>query len=106
MPGPKKPKKSKPAAIAQHADLLDGLRSLGLTTVTAAQVTSVSEELYPSGTVGVDQGEVLRAVFLHLKRQNSADNVRAISAIISPVRRFRCPIRVQFVEISREEFGR
>ena len=29
-----------------------------------------------TGTEGNDQGEVLRAVFLQLKRQNSADNVR------------------------------
>ena len=44
--------------------------------LTAAQVQRVTEELYPQGTAGSDQGEVLRAVFLHLKRQNPADNVR------------------------------
>ena len=31
--------------------------------------------LYPSGMETVDKGTVLRAVLLHLKRQNTADNV-------------------------------
>jgi hypothetical protein len=72
-----KSRKVKAAGIdGKHANLLNGLRSLGLTTVTATQLTSVIKELYPSGTVGVEQGEVLRAVFFHLRRQNSEDNVR------------------------------
>jgi hypothetical protein len=29
---------------------------------------------YKSGTAGVDQGEVIRTVFLDLKRQDSAGN--------------------------------
>ena len=55
------------------AALLDGLNSLGLTTATAAQVVEVTKELFPKGTDGLDQGEVLRAVFLHLNRRNSGD---------------------------------
>jgi hypothetical protein len=55
--------------------LVDGLNALGLTTATAAKVQRVAEELYPKGTAAIDQGEVLRVVFLHLKRQNSALNV-------------------------------
>ena len=56
--------------------LLDGLNALGLTTAAAGQVQQVTQELFPSGTEGIDQGEVLRAVFLHLKRKNSADSVQ------------------------------
>jgi hypothetical protein len=56
------------------AGLLDGLNALGLTTATAAQVVKVTEELFPEGTTGMDQAEVLRAVFLHLKRRNQAGN--------------------------------
>jgi len=67
-PMPKVEVKSKDVAA-----LVDGLNALGLTTATAAQ--RVTEELYPKGTAGIDQGEVLRVVFLHLKRQNSADKV-------------------------------
>jgi hypothetical protein len=74
-----KPKPPKPKLEPKGKDisaLIDGLNSLGLTTATAAQVQKVTHELFPKGTEGIDQGEVLRVVFLHLKRQNSADNVR------------------------------
>ena len=57
------------------AELIAGLNGLGLTTATAAEVQRVTAELYPHGTAGIDQGEVLRAVFLHLKRQNPTDKV-------------------------------
>ena len=76
---PSRPKLPKPKPEAKQGDvpaLVEGLNALGLTTATAAQVQKVTQELYPKGTEGIDQGEVLRAVFLHLKRQNSADNVR------------------------------
>jgi hypothetical protein len=75
---PAKPKTTKPKLEAPGKDvsaLVDGLNALGLVTATAAQVQRVTEELYPQGTAGIDQGEVLRAVFLHLKRQNTAGNV-------------------------------
>jgi hypothetical protein len=75
---PSRPKPPKPKLESKGKDvaaLIDGLNSLGLTTATAAQVQKVTQELFPNGTEGIDQGHVLRAVFLHLKRQNSADNV-------------------------------
>jgi hypothetical protein len=50
------------------ATLLEGLNALGLTTATAAQVEKVTTELFPNGTTGLDQGEVLKRVFLHLKQ--------------------------------------
>jgi hypothetical protein len=55
--------------------LVDGLNALGLATATAAQIQRVTQELFPAGIENMDQGEVLRTVFLHLKRQNSADKV-------------------------------
>ena len=76
---PSRPKPPKPKLEAKGKNisaLIDGLNSLGLTTATAAQVQKVTHELFPNGTEDIDQGEVLRVVFLHLKRQNSADNVR------------------------------
>ena len=75
---PPRPKAPKPKVEPKGRDvsgLVDGLSALGLTTATGAQVERVTKELYPNGTTGIDQGEVLRAVFLHLRRQNSADNV-------------------------------
>lgn len=72
---PKKASKAEPKGKNIPA-LLDGLNSLGLTTATAAQIEAVTRELFPNGTDGADQGEVLRAVFLHIRRQYSADNVQ------------------------------
>lgn len=74
----KKPRKVKPlvARDGAHLDILDGLRSLGLTTATMPQVVAAVKELFPKGVMEVAQDEVLRTVFLHLKRQDRADNVR------------------------------
>ena len=72
---PTKPKKAKAPTTAntQHADLLEGVRSLGLASVTAADIAKALKELFPSGVENQDDGEILRAVFLHLKRKNSSD---------------------------------
>lgn len=60
----------------RHIDaLVDGLNALGLPTAKAAEVESVTRELYPNGTAGIDQAEVLRAVFLAIRRRNSTDKV-------------------------------
>ena len=49
-----------------HADLLDALKGLGLTT-TAQVVNEAVAALYPNGLTGIDQGDVVRKVFLHLQ---------------------------------------
>jgi hypothetical protein len=59
-----------PARNKDIAALLDGLNALGLTTATAAQVERVTKELFPKGTGGLDQGEILKRVFLHLNKSN------------------------------------
>lgn len=72
-----KPKKQASEPAPKNKDiqaLLDGLNALGLTTATAAQIEAVTKELYPQGTVGLDQGEVLRAVFLEVRRRYSSGN--------------------------------
>jgi hypothetical protein len=74
-PMPKPKKAIKPPKDDRHDDLLDGLRSLGLTTATTAQVVEAVKELYPHGVDGTNHGEVLRTVFLHLRRRNTGDNV-------------------------------
>lgn len=63
------PKRS--AALA-HSDILAGVVGLGLTTSTAAQVEETVRTVFPAGTAGVEQGDVVRAVFLHLVRQSRA----------------------------------
>ena len=49
-----------------HADLLAALKGLGLTT-TAQAVAEAVVALYPDGLAGLDQGDVIRKVFLHLQ---------------------------------------
>ena len=70
-----KGRKVKSPATDLHAELLDGLKALGLTSATSAQVAPVMRELFPQGTAGIELGEVIRAVFLRFKRQNLGDNV-------------------------------
>ena len=50
-----------------HADLLDALKGLGLST-TAQAVNEASPTVFPSGLAGIDQGDVIRKVFLHLQK--------------------------------------
>jgi hypothetical protein len=70
---PRSPK-PKSKASKPHAELIGGLAALGL-IATATQVEAAMAATYPIGVEGLDQGEVLRSVFLHLRRQNPADNV-------------------------------
>jgi len=68
---PSKPKTKTPTPKKdQHPELIEALQALGLAGVTAAQVGAAIKEVYPQGTAGVDQAEVVRAVFLHLRRKN------------------------------------
>jgi hypothetical protein len=54
-----------------HPDIVEGVKALGLTTVLASQVAEAIKELYPSGSDKTDQSEVIRMVFLHLRRKDS-----------------------------------
>lgn len=62
----------KPQTTDRHADIVDGLHGLGLITATAEQVADTIAELFPQGTNSTDTGNVIRAVFLHLRGKNSA----------------------------------
>ena len=55
--------------------IIDGLSALGLGTVAHDQVVAAVNATHPNGTSNVDQQDVLRAVFLQIKRQDSGDNV-------------------------------
>ena len=59
----------------KYADLIEGLRALGLTTVKCSDVEAAIQKNFPNGKSGIDDETILRAVFLHLKRQNTSDNV-------------------------------
>ena len=70
---------SKPKATVQRDGLLtevaDAVRSLGMTGVSDGQIAAVVRELCPFGLAGADLNGVIRAVFLSLRRQDSADSV-------------------------------
>lgn len=68
QPKPVKKPPSKPKSNGQHNELIDALRTLGLESVNAAQVESAVKNLFPNGVQKSDDAEVIRAVFLHLKR--------------------------------------
>jgi len=57
---------SKVVPVQGHADLIEGLKALGM-NANGAQVNEAISTLYPSGTNGVDSSSILRSVFIHLK---------------------------------------
>jgi hypothetical protein len=67
--------KRKPTAKKkQFVGLMEGLTTLGL-VIPEKQVAEAVKHVFPNGVESRDQGEVLKAVFLHIKRQDSGDNV-------------------------------
>jgi hypothetical protein len=70
-----RPKKAVVKKDEQFGDLVAGLKSLGLTAVNAEEVRSAVAVVFPNGITGLDGGQVIRAVFLHLKRRDSGDKV-------------------------------
>ena len=65
-----KPRVAPAKTKAKHADLIDAIKSLGL-SVTAGQVEAAVTELFPNGTDRVNHGEVIRSVFVHLKKTSA-----------------------------------
>jgi hypothetical protein len=72
---PRAERRGSQARSSAHVEVASGIRALGL-QASDAQVAEAVAAVYPSGIGGQDQGEVIRATFLHLRRQDSADNVR------------------------------
>lgn len=67
---PRKLRQAQPIAhdrpTDNHAELIEALRSLGL-TATSEAVAQALTEMYPNGVEGIEPGEVIRRVFLHLR---------------------------------------
>lgn len=51
-------------------ELIEGLKSLGLTNITVAQVNAAIAAAFPKGVDGIDEAVVLRTVYRHLRRLN------------------------------------
>ena len=72
-PRPKRKPVTKPKSAPPDdglLDILEGVRALGLSMATYAQVEAAVATAFPSGTREVPPGEAIRAVFLALQRQN------------------------------------
>ena len=67
--GAKRPPVAVMPKESTYAPLVTGLKSLGMIDVTDAQVEKIVADLFPDGINGHDLGEVIRAVFLALKKQ-------------------------------------
>jgi hypothetical protein len=64
-----------PKPKEQYPEVLAAVRALGLTASTGHEVTQAVKHIYPNGLTGVEQPEVIRAVFLHLQRRDRSDSV-------------------------------
>jgi hypothetical protein len=72
---PQRVEKPRSTAATRHGEIVEAVRALGLTSITAAQVDQAIKNSFPNGIEGVATGEVIRSVFLSLKRQDSTDKV-------------------------------
>lgn len=59
-------------AGSDHAEILDGLKALGLQSLTSVQVETALRACYPQGYSGVEEGQVLRTLWQHFRRANVA----------------------------------
>ena len=66
---PRAAPKKRPVHVRNlNIELIDGLKSLGV-NASNVQVEVAVQKLFPRGIDGLDQGEVIRSVFIHLKQQ-------------------------------------
>jgi hypothetical protein len=64
--------KQKPKEKQKHKDLIASLKQLGLDT-TVDQAEGAISANFPRGIEGIDQSNILRTVFRHLKNRNVSD---------------------------------
>lgn len=75
-PAKNREQKPKPASENKnpYQDMIDGLACLGLQDVKPSQIEVFVTKLYPEGVQNQDEGEVLKAVYRAIVKQNSTDN--------------------------------
>ncbi|MCE9525561.1 MAG: hypothetical protein K8R36_05855 [Planctomycetales bacterium] len=75
VPAPKPSKPTKPTE--RYGELIEGLRALGMATVTEAQVAQAVASLYPHGIQGEEEGSLIRALWMYLRRPDAVLPVAA-----------------------------
>jgi hypothetical protein len=66
---PAKQRRTKEPITGNHAEIIEALKSLGL-NASKDVVEAALKELHPTGFDDIDQGELVRQVFLHLQRKS------------------------------------
>ena len=64
--------KTNSKSSSRYSEIVDAIRGLGLTSVNDTQVDEAIAAVFPGGTDGIDQSELIRAVFLHIQRKNTS----------------------------------
>ncbi len=61
-----------PRPKADFSELITSLHALGLSGLTTALVEQAVTDCYPKGIAGIEEQDILRTVFRHLKRVGTA----------------------------------
>jgi hypothetical protein len=61
--------------LGRAGEILGAIQALGMPNVGSAEVSRSISTLYPNGTATIDESELIRAVFLHLRANQRRDNV-------------------------------
>ena len=69
-------KAKKQSFQSRHDDLIDALEGLGLENITNNQIDTALSESFPDGIDNVENDEILKMLFLSIKRQNSEHKQR------------------------------
>ncbi|MCY2987539.1 MAG: hypothetical protein NTY19_06705 [Planctomycetota bacterium] len=67
--------RAKETSDIEYPAILAAVRALGLAAVTGEQIAAAVQAAFPNGTREVEQGQIIRAVFVRLKRHNRGDIV-------------------------------
>ena len=64
----KSKEKESRTAISEYDEIKSDLESLGLKGISSSQIRKAIDDCFPDGTDGVDEGDIVRKVFLSIKR--------------------------------------
>lgn len=56
----------------RHADLVSGLQGLGIAQADETSVAAALADVFPNGTDSQQEGDILRSLFRHFRRRQSA----------------------------------
>lgn len=75
MPTRRKKSSARKEAKPKYTTIADAIRALGLAGVTDKQIDEEVLKLFPNGIGGAEEAEVIRSVFVSMKRQFTSDNL-------------------------------